>query len=391
MDSESIHPVIPQELISKTEVFDSKTPITRIISSVDRYGAVVINKNSKYFGIIDNKAIHNFSGGFRVGTRNNNNAEGFAIKAPVITNSNSVDEVLHDFYRVRTKALPYSTGYGIKGILKRFTLLKMLLSLGFLNDIPVSEVMTTPVIAIDANSNVSQARAVMRANKISRLVVVQKNRLFGIITNYDIAHNYLQRTERLPEMKTQIYNPSNIPLSSVANKNPIVIDYSKNLSDVSRIMIEKNISSLIVVRNARPIGILTVFDIFGSLVSRRRIEENQVFISGLDENTYEYEEEIRDALKAFMRKAEKIKGAKALYINLNIKKIKGDRYEMHSRLSMEKQGTIYINASDFTLEKTLNLLLNKLMKEVKKKKERYLSIRKVTQFKEGMDQGSEYE
>ena len=379
---------VPKELISRTEEFDAKTPITRMISSIDKYGAVVVNKARKYYGIIDNRALYRFGSGAAPGNRES--AEKFAIRVPIIVDSTPIDDVLLSFYESRTKALPYFSGSRIKGVLKRFTMLKIMLSLEMLGGIQVSEAMTTPALAIDANANLSQAKAAMRERRVNRLVVLQNSRLYGIITNHDLVHKFAARAERLPEMKSTKYAPSNVPLSSVATTTPVSIDYGKNLADAARGMIENNVSSIIVTRSGRPTGIVTVFDIFGSVISRRHIEDHKIFISGLDARALEYEDEIREEMKAFMRKVEKIKDAHALYVTLNIKRVRSNQFEMHARLSIERQGTVNMHASGYTIESTLGALLSKLMKEVRRKKEQYIKIRNTRQFREDIGEDALY-
>ena len=379
MDTSNLN--IPKELISGTQSFDAKTPISEMISSISKYGAVVVNRDSKYYGIIDNRSVFRF--GSAKGAKNES-AGKFAVAVSPITNSTSIDNVILEFYKSRTRALPYLSGTRVTGIIKRLTLLKVLLSLQMLSGINVAEVMTSPFIAIESSSTLSQAKSVMRDKKVSRLVVLQNRKLYGIVTNYDLMQDRPKGSDRLPEMKSRPYGPSDAQLSSVASRNVIAVDYSKSLSDAARSMIENDVSSVVVIRRDSPVGIITMFDIFGSVLSRRRIEDQKVFISGLDAENREYEPVIRDALKEFMRKAERLRASQALYMTLNIQRGHGRMYEMHARLTLEHQGTIYMHASDYTLEKTLNQLITKLTKIIRDKKARYISVRDARRFKEGM-------
>jgi signal-transduction protein with cAMP-binding, CBS, and nucleotidyltransferase domain len=387
MDTDQI--TIPRTLISKTESFDANTPISRIISSIDAHGAVIVNKNEKYYGIIDNESLYKYGSTIRLG--NKKSAGKFVTKTPIITDSTPVDDVLLNFYNTRAKALPYSSGKTVNGVLKRFTMLKILLSLKMLNDIKVSEAMTTPVLAIDSSSNLSHAKAIMRERNINRLVILQNDKLYGIITNHDLMHKYAQRLERLPEMKDSKYNPLNIPISSIAASNPVVIDQGKSVAEAAREMVERNISSIIVTKGRNPVGIITVLDIFNSILLRRHIEKHKIFISGLSAELQEYQGEVADELTAFMRKVEAVKKAHPLYVTVNIKKIKGNEYEMHARMAVENFGTVNAAAEDYTIEKTLRQLIERLTKDVIKSKEKYIKIRNRTEFREGMEESAGYE
>ncbi len=386
MDASNLN--IPSALISKTEFFDAATHISKAISSISKYGAVVVNKNGEYYGLIDDRSLYRF--GITANTSGKESAGKYAARVPSISDSTSIDDALLGFYKSRAKALPYVSGRRITGVIKRFTMLKILLSLKMLQDTPVNEAMTFPVIAIDARSSISQARAVMRDRKISRIIVLQNDSLYGIITNHDIAYSRSKSEERLPEKKSEPSNFADAALGSVSSRNLVVLDYRKSLADAARSMIENNVSSVIILRGGKPVGILTLFDIFGDVISRRRIEEQKIFISGLDESSKDYENDIREELKGFMKKTAKLHGVGTLYITLNIKRVGTRMYELHARLTMQNKGSIFVHATGYSIERTLVQLLRNLEKEVRGNKEKYLSVRKVNIFKKGMDEDATY-
>lgn len=386
MDISNIN--IPKELISGTRSFEAQTPVTKVISSIDKYGAVVITKGSRYYGIIDNRALY----GFAVSSSVSRETVGkYAVSVPTVESSTSIDDILLSFQKSRAKALPFFSNGKASGIIKRFTMLKVLLSLKMLSEIKASDTMTSPVLAIDASATLSQARSAMRANKVSRLVVLQNGKLYGIITNHDLLLNYSKSGERLPEMKSRPYNPSDAQLRSVANRNLVAVNYGDNLDDAARNMVENGVSSVIVVRKGTPVGLITALDIFEGVLATRHVEEQKIFISGIEGDMREYEEDVKSALSAFMKKAESIKKARALSISFTVKKVGSRQYWMAARLLMEKQGTVYVHVTDYNIEETLNQLLGKLMKEVRKRKEINLKARRIVTFREGMDEAGDYE
>ena len=72
-------------------------------------------------------------------------------------------------------------GEKIGGIfLERKTLLKMILSLGILESMQVREVMTTPVLSIDAKANISEALSAMRLHNVKRLAVLRDGKFYQV-------------------------------------------------------------------------------------------------------------------------------------------------------------------------------------------------------------------
>ncbi|MCL4389334.1 MAG: CBS domain-containing protein [Candidatus Marsarchaeota archaeon] len=385
MDSSIIN--IPTELVSKTKFFDAATPISKLLKDIGKHGAVVVTRSGKYHGIIDNRALYRAD---LMSKSGRTAALKFAQNVPSITDDTSVDDALLYFYKSRAKALPYTKNGRVAGIIKRFTLLKMLLSLGMLNGVPVNETMTSPVIAINADSMISQAKAAMRDNRVSRLVVMQSGKLYGIVTNHDIIHGRSKEEERLPERAAEKRSESDSEVSGIANRNLIIVGHSKDLAAAAREMVENNVSSVVVLRSGNPVGILTIFDIFGGVIARRNVEEWNIFISGIDGRTKEYENDIKETLRAFMARAEALGRAKPLSILLNLK-LSGRRCEMHARLTMEKGGTLNVHATDYTIEKTMDGLLDKLMRELRRKKERNITVSRTKRSKRGMDLVEDYE
>jgi hypothetical protein len=54
------------------------------------------------------------------------------------------------------------------------------------------------------------------------------------------------------------------------------------------------------------VGIVTVTDVFESVIARKKIEERKVFLSGFDANTYQYEDAAREELKSFVENIERL-------------------------------------------------------------------------------------
>ncbi len=376
---------IPESLISKTQVFDAKTPITKIVPAVQEYDAIVVNKSNEYFGIIDFGIIYKYFKDLKLPKAEA--ASKFATRVPRITDSTSIDDVIDYFHKARTKALPYVKNNKISGILTRSTMIKILLSMNRISGLTVQSAMSTPLIAIDANATVSQTRNAMRNNKVNRLAVLDGNSFVGIVTNYDLVKGYLKMNERLPERKSYTSSPSNLRLSDIVQRNPRTIDQSRPLEDAVRNMVENNISSLIVTKGDKPVGIVTDLDIIISASAQGAGEGDNIFISGLDADTYQFEDELRDTLKVFIAKTEKFNRTDVNYISVVVKKFRTKSYEISARLSFGKESTLNIHTTGYIFERTMADLLDNLSKEIKKKKEKYITLRKVMHERADVNQG----
>ena len=362
---------IPKELLTSTISLDYTTPMSSVIMHLKKYPAVVLYKDKDYYGIVDSRSIYRARHGLKL--QEGEKVERFATKVPQITNSTQVYELVNSFYKSGVKALPYSNGSKITGVLERRTLLKVLLSLNLVEGIQINQAMTTPVLAIDSRASISQAKAVMDAKRVNRLIVLQNGKFAGLITNYDISKQYARGEERLPEMKTKMYSPSNVAVSSVMERNARSIEFNRPLAEAIRDMIENRISSLIVLKKGNPIGIVTVTDVFESILARQNVEPAKVFMSGFDRNTYPYEEEAKQTLNSLVGSIERLSGMDVDYVTFKVKRSKSKLYEMQIRLSLGKHGIISMHTTKYMFDEALSELIKNLKHKVIKEKESILT------------------
>lgn len=366
---------IPEEFISNTSIFDYKTPLAKLLGKINSSGAVVITKNKEYYGILDDRTIA-AKGVLKVAEKFP--AGKFAKKVPTLDESLSIQKAIHRFYDSSTKALPYMEGNKIRGIIKRETMLKAILSLHLLSNYSAGYAMSSPVIAIEKGSSVSQAKTTMENRKVNKILVMDKGRLYGILAYSDIIGEFAKSASRsnMEKEDRKVNKVSAVNVEEIATTNVYRIDNARPIDEAIRSLIELGISSLLVTKSEKPVGILTVSDIFEVVVSNATGLAERIFISGLDSKTKEYEDELKAELESLALKVDRFGKIKTDYISLNIKSPKSKNYEMKARLSLAKGGTISAGAFGFTLDEAMKKLTDNLYREVRQKKEIILSSKK---------------
>ncbi|HUU75014.1 MAG TPA: CBS domain-containing protein [Methanoregulaceae archaeon] len=122
-----------------------------------------------------------------------------------------------------------------------------------------SDVMTSPVFIVAPGENVSYARNLMLKHKISRLPVLEAEKLIGIITKKDIGYK-LRQTE--PVWRRRPID--HIPVHVLMTPDPISIPPDATIKEIAAMMIEGDISGLPVIENGTLIGIVTKSDLLRS-------------------------------------------------------------------------------------------------------------------------------
>ncbi|MGB9640968.1 MAG: CBS domain-containing protein [Anaerolineales bacterium] len=129
----------------------------------------------------------------------------------------------------------------------------------------IKDYMTTKVITISSDKTLPDAYWLMVENKISRVPVVDKGKLVGLVTLEDLRRaeppmglnlDLVKITDRL----------SKITVAQVMTKQLITIHPDANLVEAARIMLEKKISALPVMQNEALVGIIADRDILKAFV-----------------------------------------------------------------------------------------------------------------------------
>lgn len=360
---------VPEEFVSKTIVCDYKTPITQISDKVGRFGAVIVQKNNEYYGMIDSRSMSSNGSRFKKSAY----LDKFSDKAPVLDSSTSIGNAIAHFYYSAKKALPYTNGKRITGVVKRERILSAILSMHMLSKFSVSAALTSPVIAVDSGVNVAQAKKLMLDNKINKLPVMENGSLLGILTQRHIMPEVNLTQGRAPKMKDSLYAASNIPVGSVCERNVHTIEKDRPIDEAIRSMLENGVSSLLVIKSKAPVGIITPRDIFELAMVQTGASEDNLIISGLDSSAKEYEPEIRDAMQKLVNKVNRFHNLETHYMSINIRRQRSRTYEAKARMITTKKGAFSASVTGFSLEQSVESVLDVLYTRVKNRRDMLLS------------------
>jgi predicted transcriptional regulator len=128
----------------------------------------------------------------------------------------------------------------------------------------VKDYMQSPVYVIDKEEPVQRARNLMLKHYISRLLVMDGEKLAGIVTKHDISHRLSQAA---PEWRRRPI--SQVPVKLVMTDRPITIYPGATVEQAAEIMDENGIDGLPVERDEGEIvGIITSRDLLSYFVDK---------------------------------------------------------------------------------------------------------------------------
>ncbi|EJG06597.1 CBS domain containing membrane protein [Methanofollis liminatans DSM 4140] len=121
------------------------------------------------------------------------------------------------------------------------------------------DVMSSPVRVVAPEDTVAHARNQMIKHKISRVLVMEGDRLAGIITKKDLAYR-LRNTDPIWRRRPI----DRIPVSLLMTPAPLVVDPETSIRDLAALMLDRMISGIPVVNSGEVVGIVTKSDILRS-------------------------------------------------------------------------------------------------------------------------------
>jgi CBS domain-containing protein len=118
--------------------------------------------------------------------------------------------------------------------------------------IKIEDWMSKPVRSVTSDTPLKVAIDLMDQNNIGGLPVVEKgDRPVGVITERDILRRVCAKKVDIEGAK----------VSDIMTKNPVTVDHSASILEVTRLMSENNFRRLLVVKNGKLIGVITAKDV----------------------------------------------------------------------------------------------------------------------------------
>ncbi|MGQ9719254.1 MAG: CBS domain-containing protein [Nitrososphaerales archaeon] len=114
----------------------------------------------------------------------------------------------------------------------------------------VRDIMTTPVITVELGTGLIEAIKKMNKYRIGSIVIVRSERIAGIITERDIL-KVIEHNPKLEQVKVE----------DIMTPNIHVVRDDASLKEVAKIMSEKKVRRLPVVRGDNLVGLITSTDI----------------------------------------------------------------------------------------------------------------------------------
>jgi len=131
----------------------------------------------------------------------------------------------------------------------------------------VKDLISGPPITIAPDTPVLEARRVMQTRAIRHLLVVEHDRLVGIVTDRDIRLNMPSPATTLSVWEVN-YLLARLTVREVMTTSVIVVEPDRSAQDAATLLVTEKIGALPVVDGEQLVGIVTETDFLRAFVER---------------------------------------------------------------------------------------------------------------------------
>lgn len=371
---------MPVEKLSKipvTEIMDTEYHMVRADSTLSEAIAIMMKHKEFELPVVAENGILKGLLSYRTLTKGgritlNEKVDTLLLNIPNLTVNDTLARAAELLLTSDHRILPVTKNRKVQGVIRRWKIIELTRDYDTWKKMKVTELMHKPVESVTVNDHLSKARTKLRNLDIRTIPVVEMDgTLVGIVGVQDII-SFLK-----PKRKKHFGDSSGEKtyfdpiIRDVMVENPTFATEDMTMTEVIDLMLEESISTVIVVRDRKPVGVVSRYDILEHIVSAGR-EQKGVFvnISGLENEDPDVMDALFGILDNALNKINKIFTPQVLNIHVHKYNDEGSeaKYSVHMRLSTSKKLFI-TKTSDWDVFRAFSEGTDNLYAQVVKKKD----------------------
>jgi len=238
----------------------------------------------------------------------------------------------------------------------------------------VEEFMTRDPVMVGEDENVGKVFSLLRTQGFSRLPVVQGTKLTGIITMHDVVAKVVQPLDkvRFGEFVAERASPLSTHVKALMTSPVVTVPPEASLKQAVEEMLEHRISSLVVVKDGRVVGIITKTDLLESVARLGEAPPGVLIqvVSKLDREDLETDR-INEDLESFVKRYGKVLGGGGVTVYFKQHRQSFRRMPLvHCRVRANSdRGQFSAFGESWGAEQALKMALNRLETQIIREKE----------------------
>jgi CBS domain-containing protein len=243
---------------------DADTRLGKVRSVFERENpkGLVVTDDDGYVGVIGEKQL------LRSHIGDDTKARALVRSAPRVDRHEDVREVARMLVEGGVKIAPVEEGEKLYGVVSADAILEAVLE--NLDALTVEQILTADVVTVEEDAHVGQAINRLREHGISRLPVVDGDRLTGVLTTHDIVDFAVRNDERQGrgDRRGDLDRMLDLPVYDMMSAPVLTATPDETVRDAVERMIENDVAGLVVTPgddDDRIAGVVTKTDVLRAL------------------------------------------------------------------------------------------------------------------------------
>jgi CBS domain-containing protein len=300
--------------------------------------------------------------------------ENLMVTPPKVDVNDSITRVAEVMLVNNFRAVPVTAAGEIAGIVAREDIVQKLHGFQQLDQIDVRDVMSPNPLTITEAEGVEKARSIMRDLDVRTIPVVDGDEnLSGVLGVKDIMVYYSkERGQKRPTMGSPGDSVDlSISVGSLMVSPAVSTGLDCDMAEVVSLMAENHISSVMVVDDRKPVGIVTHMDVLELVASYQERRQVYIQITGLDEHDPDVYDEMYSLIERRMKKITPISMPQLLMLHFTEHHHLDEHrnFSLRARLSTNT-GLYFSEGDDFDMFRVLDTVLDHIERQIIKDKEK---------------------
>jgi len=304
------------------------------------------------------------------------------LPVPRLVEDMRVTAAVEEMMSSGVRSAPVVRNEKMVGVLSRADLIKLVSEADPLRDKSVRAVMTGTPQSVRPDEGIRRAEILMKNLMEKTLPVVDKNgKLVGSISMHDVLDVGWNPKDARPDdlIVGRDREAPDVRVEGVMNEDPVTISPDDTLETAAKTMLDRNIATVFVEEGSKLVGVISQADLMEQIISLKEKEGVYVQITGLDEQDPDVLDTLYGQIEKSMNRVNKLKRHYPRVFTVHVAKhrIEGFRakYSIQARLTTD-HGMYYAKASDWSLYKTMDQMLDYLEKSIRKEHEKDIELKK---------------
>ena len=302
------------------------------------------------------------------------------VRPPRVESSDFLTHIVEHLIGSGYRGIPVLEDGRLVGLVSRSDVVAALVETQEFAEVEVQAIMTPDPQTVEESESLDRARDLMRSLDERTVPVVDgEGRLSGVVGVKDMVQAL---TKGKPRRATQGERSGqkrsmHVEVRSVMSTPAVVVPPEATGAEAAALMRDRDISSVVVLQDGRPVGIVAQVDLLEQVVALRQREEVLVQISGLDEDDWWTYETLYAVIGRGLRKINDIARPTVFNIHVVTHRSQGDRskYSIRARLGTER-GLLIARDYDWDAAQAMHKVMAQLERRVKASKDRNVALRK---------------